>query len=108
MHMLKRVISAFSLALLIAGGAAVSAHAATSSASSTVSHAGTQPDTLQVRAAFPGCGPFNDGEQIIVNGKYWECGYVLGIGWFWWEIPPPPHCAPLSHQGAREITLSSC
>lgn len=105
-HVLKRVIVACSLALLVAGTTAVSAQAATSSASGGAAASTVSLTSTLQPAAMPGCGPFNDGEVILYKGKYWECGYVMGIGWFWWEIPPPCD-APLA-QYAREIPAGSC
>jgi hypothetical protein len=104
-HVLKRVIAACSLTLLVAGTTAVTAQAATSSASGGEASTASLTSTLQP-AAMPGCNEFNDGERIEYQGKYWECGYVMGIGWFWWEIPPP--CGTSLPQYAREVPAGSC
>jgi hypothetical protein len=105
-HVLKRVMIACSFALLIAGATGMSAQAATSSSNgSTASSVASLTSILS--PALPGCGPFNDGEVIYSNGSYWECGYVMGIGWFWWEIPPNS-CGMTQSQYAREIASTKC
>lgn len=108
MNTFKRVITACSLAMLIAGATEMSAQAATSSANgSSVSSPASHPGTVQP-FAMPGCTPFNDGEIIYYKGKYWECLYFEGLGWVWFEIPPPPPgCGAPPSQYARE-TASRC
>jgi hypothetical protein len=106
-HILKRVVITCSLFLLMGGATAVGANAATAPANNAVSASAPQSNSL-LPAKLPSCGPLLDGEVVFYQGKYWQCGYVMGLGWFWWEIPPPVGCGPVRAGVARETLRPSC
>ena len=104
MSLLKRALVASGLAILIAGSAGISAQAATISAahgtvaSHSVSSTRVTPDTWPYGA----CDAGRDGEVVEYNGYYYECQYVMGVGYFWIVKGPVGGCGIPQPAAGRE------
>lgn len=87
MRLLKHAFIVSCLALLIGGGASISAQAATTSVARTASSTTRTTASVVPETNLPVCDAGRDGVVIWDDG-YWECMYVDGVGWVWILLPP--------------------